>query len=285
VHNNIRNPRDFPKAVYIAFGINVVVHLIFGFFVVACFGDSISGVIIKSITGGDWVFIVKLALCLDMLFSYAIVFIPARELFEHALLKLSVNSGLSSIAEPSSPDNDSPIVMFSSTHPSSSPYLSRKLRSIARRLDCALLPTTIQTKQNLIRGSLYGVTVIACLGIPMFSVVISLVGGVAMTSLAFVFPPLMALHIASVYNTTHSDLSRSDPESGSLLPKPAIFFSTNHNSNNNNSSACPVPNSPLAFLYYRIVILFGLLIILLTIFTSFLQIVETFQSETRIESC
>ena len=313
IQANMQHPAHFSRSVRHSFLLTSLFNVAFGTIGLLCF-RSPSSVVLDNIEGGVWVWSVKLLLCVDMVFSYAVVFFPGRELIEHALLGkdsppsspdgsrgavLSETSMLRQDSEQSEEDGDSVIpvsalTLHSTPFPSSqhvvvasaassassspaSPSARRPLlrpsfsspsfpSSYSFSLFASLSP---DTHRNLIRTALVLFTALLALCVPMFSVVIALVGGLSMTSLGFVFPPLMALR-----------LTRGG--SGKRVPSGSGRGSGGSDGETDEDG---LEVGWRGTVIYVGLIAFGVVIMLLTVVTSVRNIVTALQSEGPLESC
>ena len=311
IEAHMLKPALFSRSVRQSFAVTALFNAAFGAIGLLCFRSPHS-VVLDNIEGGVWVWSVKLLLCVDMVFSYAVVFFPGRELIEHALLGKD--------SPPSSPDGSrgavlsetsllrqdsdehteedgdnvipvSAVTLHSTPFPSSqhvfvasatsstasspaSPSQSRRpaLRqsfsspsfssSFSFSFFSSLSP---DVHRNLIRVALVLFTALLALCVPMFSVVISLVGGLSMTSLAFVFPPVMALRL--VRSGSGKRMAGGNDGSGDVAAEDGL------------------ESGWRGVAVYVGLIAFGVSIMLLTVVTSARNIVAALQSDAPLESC
>ena len=305
IEANMRQPAHFSRSVRHSFLLTALFNAAFGSIGLLCF-RSPSSVVLDNIEGGLWVWSVKLLLCVDMIFSYAVVFFPGRELIEQALLgkdsppsspdgsrgavldetsllrqdsdvSVEEDAGdsvvpVSAITLQSTPFPSSHHVTVASTScsTSSSPASPSARRPALRpSFSSPSFPSSFSfslfsslspdTHRNLIRTGLVLLTALLALCVPMFSVVISLVGGLSMTSLAFVFPPLMALRLVRG-SGGGKRLAAGGEEEG-------------------------LESGWRGMMTYVGLIVFGVLIMLLTVVSSVRNIAAALQSDAPLESC
>ena len=315
IEANMQHPAHFPRSVRHSFLVTALFNAAFGSIGLLCFRQP-SSVVLDNIVGGLWVWSVKLLLCLDMLFSYAVVFFPGRELIEHALLgkdsppsspdgsRGAVLSQSSLLRQDSDEllqdveDGDSVVPVsavtlhttpFPSSHhvrvasttssTTSSPASpsSRRLPRLVPSFSSPSFPSTVSfsylaslspdTHRNLIRTALVLFTAVLALCVPMFSVVISLVGGLSMTSLGFVFPPVMALRLVRHHESGKLVRGSGGGGGGEVGGDDGLEYGWK------------------GVVWYGGLIAFGVLIMLLTVVTSTRNIVAALQSDAPLESC
>lgn len=315
IEANLQHPTHFTRSVRHSFLLTALFNAAFGSIGLLCF-RSPSPVVLDNIEGGMWVWSVKLLLCIDMIFSYAVVFFPGRELIENAVLgrdsppsspegsrgavvsetsllrqeseeqmeeeegdsvvpvsavtlhstpfpsshhvTVVASTSSTSNSSPASPSSHRPALRHSFSSPSFPSSHSFSFLS-------SLSPDTLR---NLVRTALVLFTVLLALCVPMFSVVISLVGGLSMTSLGFVFPPLMALRL--VRNGSTKRLAGSSRSAGS---------------GGEEEEEGALEGGWRGVSVYVGLIVFGVVIMLLTVVTSARHIVAALQLDAPLESC
>jgi len=83
----MHKPSDFPKALTISFIIVTILNEVFAGFSYLAFGANTQGIVTANLGTGVFVDIAKVALVLDLLFTYLVVFVAARDIVEHSLVK------------------------------------------------------------------------------------------------------------------------------------------------------------------------------------------------------
>ena len=308
IQSNMQQPAHFPRSVRHSFLATALFNAAFGSVGLLCFRAP-SSVVLDNIQGGLWVWSVKLLLIVDMVFSYAVVFFPGRELIENALLGrdsppsspdyqrgavvsettlLRQDSELSEDADSvvpvsaftlhSTPFPSSHHVAVASNSPSpssSSASPSARRPALQHSFSSPSFPSSTSfsfftslssdAQRNLIRVALVLFTALLALCVPMFSVVIALVGGLSMTSLGFVFPPLMALRLTRA--------------------RPSKRPTAERGSDGGAEQGDELEEGWKGVLVYGGLIVFGVAIMLLTVVTSVGNITAALQSDAPLESC
>ena len=283
IEANMQNPsRDFPRAVDRSFLVTAVFNALFGVVGLVCFANP-NAIVLDNVRGGAWVTAVKVLLCLDMVFSYAVVFFPGREIIENALLGTDSPPSsppldrYSAVASEDDPDHAMPpAVAVSGVRSLLSPqYVAAAIEDIAPSSPSWASPMaalSLEGRRNVIRVSLVMFTVLVALCVPLFSVVVGLVGGLSMTALGFVFPPLMALRLRKVERQ-----ARMGGEHAVLVPSAGW--------RGDGARKDGWLADWLELSYYAGLIGFGVLIMLLTVVTSGFNIVHALQSDAPMHSC
>ena len=277
ISNSMANPSQFSVAVDRSFVITAVVNAAFGVVGLLCYPNP-SAIVLNDVKGSGWVAAVKALLCLDMIASYSVVFWPGREIVENALLGRE--------SPPSSPvdrrmsvangegDSHSAAISVLPLHRSRSSGLVDNPEPISWwQLTSPASSLSLDGRRNVIRVALVGVTVVLAISLPWFGVVISLVGGLSMTALGFVFPPLMALRLRQMERQSAGAEALGEGER--LLPSQGW-----------RGDGVRKPREEwMEWLYYLLLIAFGVLIMALTIITSTLDILRILRSDAPINSC
>ena len=344
--SHTRSKGNFAAAVNWSFVITVIAHIVFGVIGVFCFGSGVSSIVLQDVQGGGIVVAVKVLLCVDMMFSYAIVFTPAREVVENLLIDNDVAAVMPLTSPQASPTPTKAFLLtpscalpcqrcaihaackvkrtamiraqslpiprgdsfLYSITPSTSFSITTPIRSTTsldlfdennhhnhfqsndntsmindvtintnNNISSSYNQTAIERQQNLIRFILVIITFIVATLIPMFSVVISFVGGLSMVSLAFIFPPLMAIMLDSEVRKDESDHQyrrRTDDESPLVGPSMSSVRLSES-----------LRLSWFAKIYHYCVMLMGLTIMVLTVITSVEVIRRAYTSHTGSQSC
>ena len=290
IESNMAEPRLFSAAVDRSFLITAAANTAFGVLGLLCFSSPAS-IVLDNVRGGAVVSVVKLLLCVDLLFSYAVVFFPAREIVENALLGRD--------SPPSSPpllhaagvaDSDSgdsivpasvmclhtaplPCAHHVRVTPFSSPVASSSSSSLSVPRSVRLLPRlSLDGQRNGIRIVLVLFTAFLALCLPMFSIVVSLVGGLSMTALGFVFPPLMAIRLARWKREAQQEEARFLLDDGEERQQRLQAETEDE-------------GSAAQLLYWGALIVFGVVVMLLTVVTSAMSVLQALQSDAPISSC
>ena len=278
VQNAMAEPSQFPVAVNRSFVITAAVNAAFGVVGLLCYANP-SAIILNDVQGSGWVAAVKALLCLDMIFSYAVVFVPGREIVENALLgrespPSSPVDRRMSVANGDGDDFHSAGVSVLPLQRSRSSGLVDSPEPISWwQLTSPASSMSLDGRRNVIRAALVLVTVVLAISLPWFGVVISLVGGLSMTALGFVFPPLMALRLRQVERQSAGGAALGEEER--LLPSQGW-----------RGDGVRKPREEwMEWLYYLFLIAFGVLIMALTIVTSTLDILRILRSDAPINSC
>jgi amino acid permease len=133
------------------------------------FGTSVSPIVLNDIAGDSWFFVAtKLLMCVDLVSTYPLVFVVARQLIESTLgLSAVEDTGKGSVGFPSQGDEE------------------------------AMKPlkwASAKTGRLVVRACLVLLSVVVGI-VGDFGGIVSLVGGFGLGTMAFVMPPLMALKV------------------------------------------------------------------------------------------
>ena len=282
IEANMQHPSHFDHAVDSSFLITAIANAAFGVLGLLLFPHP-SAIILDNVRGSWWVAAIKGLLCVDMVFSYAVVFFPGREIVENALLGRDSPPSSPSLdryavaSEDEQADSIIPLTTAAPTAPLASAHHVRVSggASSATRwpfVSGPLSSLSMEGRRDVIRVSLVALTVVLAVSIPQFSVVLSLVGGLSMTALGFVFPPLMALRLRQWERAGNvgEEGDRLLPISqwrGVGLPKQGKAAEW------------------MELAYYATLLCFGVLIMALTVVTSVASIAHALQSDAPLSSC
>ena len=166
IMNSMREPDHYGRAVRHAVGGVWLVNVIFAVLCVGFYGDNTQDLVLANLNNGPYLAALKLFLCIDLLFTFPIVFSSGRQIMEQAWLTFRGNTAAGKHDDDD--DND---------------------------YNC---PNALKVSMTE-RAVLVAVAVTLCLGLSQigsFGTVANLVGGVAQGTLAFVLPPAIVLQLA-----------------------------------------------------------------------------------------
>jgi len=86
IESAMREPKRFNVSMHIAFIITTIGNVIFASFAYMFFGDEVKEVVIDNLGASAYVTLAKVALVLDLVFTFVVVFIPCRSVVEESLL-------------------------------------------------------------------------------------------------------------------------------------------------------------------------------------------------------
>ena len=159
--NSMRDAgEDYDDAVSAAVAVIWIVNVVFAVLCLGFYGDDTQDLILRNLGNGPYLSALKLLLCVDLLFTFPVVFSSGRQILEDALLP---NGG--------NPNNNA-----------AEDDGEQTTQSVA-----------------LARAAITTGAMAACLGLSRlggFGVVANLVGGVAQGTLAFVLPPAISIALS-----------------------------------------------------------------------------------------
>jgi hypothetical protein len=154
---------DYDDAVSYAVAVILIVNVIFAILCLGFYGDETQDLILGNLDSGSvYLSALKLLLCVDLVFTFPIVFSSARQILDNALL-----AGNGKIMKDNTDGNEEEV--------------------------------TTSMRLALSRATITGGAVATCLGLSQlggFGVVANLVGGVAQGTLAFVLPPAISIALS-----------------------------------------------------------------------------------------
>ena len=157
---------DYDDAVTYAVTVIWIVNCIFAILCLGFYGDTTQDLILGNLDGGSrYLSALKLLLCVDLIFTFPIVFSSARQILENALLR----------------DNNKNVV--------------KEINAAGDEEEAVSMPMRLALSRAIITGG----AVATCLGLSQlggFGVVANLVGGVAQGTLAFVLPPAISIALS-----------------------------------------------------------------------------------------
>lgn len=169
--NSMREPEHYGRAVKEAVLGVWVVNVLFAILCLGFYGDNTQDLVLANLDNGSYLSALKLLLCVDLLFTFPIVFSSGRQILEHAWLSTrTANAAAAAAADNSSKYED-------------------------YNIDCHYR-SEVTTSE---RAVLVAIAVAVCFGLAQiggFGGVANLVGGVAQGTLAFVCPPAIVLKLA-----------------------------------------------------------------------------------------
>lgn len=90
--NSMRNPtEDYNDSVTMAVSAVWVVNLIFAIICLGFYGDQTQDLVLQNLNNGPYLSALKILLCVDLLFTFPVVFSSGRQILENALLESNEN--------------------------------------------------------------------------------------------------------------------------------------------------------------------------------------------------
>lgn len=86
IESSMREPKRFNASLHIAFFITTIGNVVFASFAYMFFGDDVQQIVIDNLGQSVSVTIAKVALVLDLVFTFVIVFVPCRTVVEESIL-------------------------------------------------------------------------------------------------------------------------------------------------------------------------------------------------------
>ena len=179
IMNSIKEPKQYNGAVSNAVGGVWIVNVVFAIIALSFYKDDTQDLVLANLSNGPYLSALKLLLCIDLLFTFPIVFSSGRQILENSLLNLTKKRERNEDKNDNN-TNNAIINTNSNTNDETTDVVSFQQRSII--VGCAV-------------GFCY---MLAQIG--GFGVVANLVGGVAQGTLAFIMPSAVALSLAKKRN-------------------------------------------------------------------------------------
>ena len=181
--NSMKDPEEYGDAVGTAVAGVWVVNVIFAILCLGFYGYETQDLVLGNLDNSPYLSALKILLCVDLLFTFPIVFSSGRQILENALLAID--------------DDD---------------YDGQQQQLID---DGDSNPFTLLSIQ---RAGIVAVAISVCFGlgqIGAFGAVANLVGGVAQGTLAFIVPPAIAVSLSRRESATALD-SKSELTGGEI---------------------------------------------------------------------
>ena len=86
VMNSLKIPKDFDGAIEKAVTGVLVVNILFAVLALGFYGDETKDIVLGNLENGPWLSALKLLLCIDLMFTYPIVFSSGRQILENAII-------------------------------------------------------------------------------------------------------------------------------------------------------------------------------------------------------
>jgi len=167
--NSMKSKEEYGGAVGVAVAGVWLVNVVFAILCLAFYGSETQDLVLGNLDNGPYLSALKLLLCVDLLFTFPIVFSSGRQILENALLGEEDVEEEGSILSLLSADDDN---------------------------GSSSSPTTLLSLQ---RAGIVALAITACFTLAQiggFGAVANLVGGVAQGTLAFIVPPAIAVSLA-----------------------------------------------------------------------------------------
>ena len=160
IMNSMKEPREYNDAIQYAVLGTASFNILFAVLCVGFYGEDTADLVLANLGNGPYLSALKILLCIDLLFTYPIVFSSGRQIMENALI------GDVDVDDIDDMDMD--------------------------------MDKTKRNNLSLKRAGIAGGGVLTCFSLAQiggFGTIANLVGGVAQGTLAFVLPPLIAVTI------------------------------------------------------------------------------------------
>ena len=86
VMNSLKIPKDFDGAIEKAVTGVLVVNILFAVLALGFYGNETKDIVLGNLENGPWLSALKLLLCIDLMFTYPIVFSSGRQILENAII-------------------------------------------------------------------------------------------------------------------------------------------------------------------------------------------------------
>mmetsp|Transcript_14035 Transcript_14035/g.34039 ORF Transcript_14035/g.34039 Transcript_14035/m.34039 type:complete len:445 (+) Transcript_14035:2-1336(+) len=173
IQNSMRKPEHFPFVWILASIIITMVYISFGAFGYSCYGTEVPTIITMVLPDNAVSFLIKVGLCISLLFTYPLAMFPVFEIVEEHWL-------------------------WNTMHPTVEAAEAggeRGEQTIELQDDGAGVATLSLVRTRGARVALVLITVTAAIAIPDFSVVMAFIGSVPCNIMAFVLPTFFHLVI------------------------------------------------------------------------------------------
>eukprot|EP00587_Corethron_hystrix_P005239 CAMPEP_0113316018 /NCGR_PEP_ID=MMETSP0010_2-20120614/11449_1 /TAXON_ID=216773 ORGANISM="Corethron hystrix, Strain 308" /NCGR_SAMPLE_ID=MMETSP0010_2 /ASSEMBLY_ACC=CAM_ASM_000155 /LENGTH=487 /DNA_ID=CAMNT_0000172625 /DNA_START=253 /DNA_END=1716 /DNA_ORIENTATION=+ /assembly_acc=CAM_ASM_000155 len=168
IMNSMKEPREYGEAIQTAVYGTAFFNIIFAILCVGFYGDNTADLVLSNLGNGPYLSALKLLLCIDLLFTFPIVFSSGRQIAEDALIGPTRSNG---------------VIRYDD--------IDNKLA----------LEKTAKIGNGSIAFARAGVAaggILICFSLAQiggFGTVANLVGGVAQGTLAFIMPPLITMNL------------------------------------------------------------------------------------------
>jgi len=186
IRNSMRCREEYGDAVVVAVSGVWVVNVIFAILCVGFYGSETQDLVLGNLDNGPYLSCLKLLLCVDLLFTFPIVFSSGRQILENALLSPSAVAVVAVLDSKHIDDNDDSLL----------PLVSLQQQEDGTTTTTTSITTTLLSLQ---RAGIVAIAITSCFTLAQiggFGAVANLVGGVAQGTLAFVIPPAIAISLA-----------------------------------------------------------------------------------------
>jgi len=166
--NSIQEPTQYNGAVSKAVGGVWIVNVVFAIIAVGFYKEDTQDLVLANLSNGPYLSALKLLLCVDLLFTFPIVFSSGRQILENSLFSTTRRRRRERNNNDNDNYNDEAVVI------------------------------SFQQRSAIVGGAVGFCYLLAQVG--GFGVVANLVGGVAQGTLAFIMPSAVALSLAKKSN-------------------------------------------------------------------------------------
>jgi amino acid permease len=180
IMNSMKEPKEYASSIQTAVFGTAFFNIIFAALCVGFYGEDTADLVLSNLGNGSYLSALKLLLCVDLLFTFPIVFSSGRQIAENALISRNDNDGGGEIAMARLKDEDD----------ESSLLLARAGQTV----DYADESSVALARAGIAASGVFICFTLAQIG--GFGTVANLVGGVAQGTLAFIMPPLIAVALA-----------------------------------------------------------------------------------------
>jgi len=186
--NSMENPKeDYNTSVTMAVSGVWLVNVLFAIVCLAFYGAETQDLVLQNLENGVYLVLLKVLLCVDLIFTFPVVFSSGRQILENAILGGVDRNGNENVA-----GNENDIATNQEEEGEST--------SLTLALSRGAITTTAV-------GTCYGLSQIGG-----FGVVANLIGGVAQGTLAFIVPPAIAITLKRRENKGRLDVAHELPQ-------------------------------------------------------------------------
>ena len=192
IMNSMTDQKQFGGAVTNAVFGTAFFNIIFAALCVGFYGDQTQDLVLGNLGNGPYLSALKLLLCIDLLFTFPIVFSSGRQIAENALI--STDFGSNKIVNMLDVVELTPLTTFDDEDDDNDDDNDQQTFKMNQNLS-EQSPLLL----SVARGAIAAGGVLICFSLAQiggFGTVANLVGGVAQGTLAFIIPPLVAVTLA-----------------------------------------------------------------------------------------
>ncbi len=225
----MKHPQRFNMSLHIGFIVTTIGNIVFAAFAYMFFGDAVKDIVINNLGKSIFVTLARIALVVDLVFTFVVVFVPCRDVVEQTLL--ASKGQIFSFPSPSDisrqsidlPINTTQVVLEDNEDINSNDQPNEHLDVIPH------------WKKMLVRTVMILITMGFAVAIPNVSDLVGIVVGVSNSMNSFILPTLIYLKVsfdedkqAGVYDGIIHRLKRKNHKD-----EEKQYLKENDNNNNN----------------------------------------------------